>query len=108
MGQVPVTLSIGASMAGVGSVGGTQGSLQTQAVQRKPEAPEVEKADNNKDGDSDHGSAKAAPCYLLEAFDLSGFVARNLSGRHSALKGVRNETDGAATGDPEDEIRRSV
>jgi hypothetical protein len=45
---------------------------------------------------------------LLGVNGLSGFVARNLSGRHSALKGVRDETDGSATGDPEDEIRRGV
>jgi hypothetical protein len=45
---------------------------------------------------------------LLRVRDLSGSVARQLSGRHSAPKGVPDETDGTATGDPEDEIRRSV
>ena len=45
---------------------------------------------------------------LLRVNDLSGFVARNLSGCHSAPKGVRHKTDGAATGDAEDEIRRSL
>ena len=40
--------------------------------------------------------------------DASGFVARHLFGRHSALKGARDETYEAAKGDTEDEIRRSV
>ena len=44
---------------------------------------------------------------LLGVHELSGFVARHLSGRHSVPKGVRDEADGGATGDPEDEIRRS-
>lgn len=41
---------------------------------------------------------------VLRVFNLSGFVARHLSGRHSALKGVRDEADAVATGDTEDEI----
>jgi hypothetical protein len=41
---------------------------------------------------------------VLRVFELSGFVARNLSGCHSALKEGRDEADGAVTGDPEDEI----
>ena len=45
---------------------------------------------------------------MLRVNDLSGFVARNLSGRHSAPQGVRHETNGGATGDTEDEIRGSV
>ena len=45
---------------------------------------------------------------VLRVNDLSGFVARNLSGRHSAPQGVRHETNGGATGDTEDEIRGSV
>jgi hypothetical protein len=45
---------------------------------------------------------------LSRVFDLSGFVARELSGCHIALKGVNDETDRTATGDTEDEIRRSV
>ncbi len=45
---------------------------------------------------------------LLRVNELSGSVARHLSDRHSAPKGERDETDGTATGDPEDEIRRSV
>jgi predicted NUDIX family NTP pyrophosphohydrolase len=45
---------------------------------------------------------------VLRVHDLSGFVARQLSGRHSVPKGVRDEPDEAATGDTEDEIRRSV
>ena len=44
---------------------------------------------------------------LLRVFDLSGFVARNLSGCHIA-RGGRYEADTSATGDTEDEIRRSV
>jgi hypothetical protein len=42
---------------------------------------------------------------MSRAFELSGSVARDLSGRHSEPKGVSYEADGAATGDPEDEIR---
>ena len=45
---------------------------------------------------------------LLRVHDLSGSVARHLSGRHSAPKGVPNETNGSATGEPKDEIRRNV
>jgi hypothetical protein len=44
---------------------------------------------------------------MLRVLDLSGFVARNLSGCHIALGG-RYETDTSATGDTEDEIRRSL
>ena len=40
--------------------------------------------------------------------DLSGSVARQLSGRHTAPKGVGDETNGPARGDPEDEIRIEV
>ena len=47
------------------------------------------------------------PAFLLRVLDLSGFVARNLSGCHIALGG-RYETDTSATGDTEDEIRRSL
>ena len=36
------------------------------------------------------------------SYNSSG--CKSLSGCHSALKGVRDETDGIATGDPEDEI----
>ena len=45
---------------------------------------------------------------VLRAHDLSGSVARHLSGCHSALKGVRNDADTSVTGDTEDEIRGSV
>ena len=45
---------------------------------------------------------------MLRVHDLSGSVARHLSGRHSAPKGVPNETNGSATGEPKDEIRRNV
>lgn len=41
---------------------------------------------------------------LLRVLKLSGSVARHLSGCHSALKGVRDETDEVVTGDTEDEI----
>jgi hypothetical protein len=45
---------------------------------------------------------------LLRAFDLSGFVARDLSGRHSHQKEVTNEADRGIPGDSEDEIQGSV
>jgi hypothetical protein len=45
---------------------------------------------------------------VLRVFDLSGFVARKLSGRHITPKGEKDETNGAATGDTENEIRRSL
>ena len=41
---------------------------------------------------------------MLRVLKLSGSVARHLSGCHSALKGVRDETDEVVTGDTEDEI----
>ena len=41
---------------------------------------------------------------VLRVLKLSGSVARHLSGCHSALKGVRDETDEVVTGDTEDEI----
>jgi len=45
------------------------------------------------------------PAFLVSRVnELSGSVARYLSGRHSVPKGVRDEADGAITGDPEDEI----
>ena len=50
--------------------------------------------------------ADSSPCpasSLSRAFDLSGFVARNLSGCHIALGG-RYEADTSATGDKEDAI----
>jgi hypothetical protein len=43
---------------------------------------------------------------VLEVNELSGSVARNVSGRHSALKGERDETDGTTAGYSEDEISR--
>ena len=51
-----------------------------------------------------HHEDSTTKIQLLEAFEMSGSVARHLSGCHIAPKGVRNETDGTATGDPEDEI----
>ena len=45
---------------------------------------------------------------MSRAHDLSGSVARHLSGCHSAPKGVRNDADASAAGDTEDEIRGSV
>jgi hypothetical protein len=44
---------------------------------------------------------------VSRAFDLSGFVARKLSGCPIA-RGGRYEADKSVTGDTEDEIRRSV
>jgi hypothetical protein len=45
---------------------------------------------------------------VSRVFNLSGLVARDLSGRHSHQKEVADETDRGITGDSEDEIRRSV
>jgi predicted amidohydrolase YtcJ len=45
---------------------------------------------------------------MSRAFELSGPVTRDLSGRHSARKGASYEADGVATGDSDDEIRRGV
>lgn len=47
-------------------------------------------------------------CPELRVNELSGAVARHLFGRHRAPKGERDDTDGTASGDPEDEFRRSV
>ena len=44
---------------------------------------------------------------MLRVLDLSGFVARKLSGCHITQEG-RYEADKSATGDTEDEIRGSV
>jgi hypothetical protein len=51
--------------------------------------------------------AKQCANELLRVLDLSGFVARNLSGCHIALGG-RYAANTNATGDTEDEIRRSL
>jgi transposase InsO family protein len=40
--------------------------------------------------------------------DLSGLVARDLSGLHRHRKEVTDATDGAATGDPEDAVRTAL
>jgi hypothetical protein len=42
--------------------------------------------------------------YLLEASNMSGIVARNLSGLIWSPMEVPDETDGDVTGDPEDAI----
>jgi hypothetical protein len=56
---------------------------------------------------SDETIKQALSFILLRVSHLSGFVARNLSGCHIALGG-RYEADTSATGDTEDEIRRSL
>ena len=45
---------------------------------------------------------------VLRVRDMSGSVARYLSGRHSVLKGVPDDADETAAGDTENEICRSV
>jgi hypothetical protein len=45
---------------------------------------------------------------VWRANDLSGLVARDLSGFIWGLEVAQDEADGAAAGDPEDEIRGSV
>jgi hypothetical protein len=42
--------------------------------------------------------------HMLEARNLSGFVAHNLSGLLRSPLEVTDEADGDATGDPEDAI----
>jgi len=51
-------------------------------------------------------SALARPVW--RANDLSGLVARDLSGFIWGLEVAQEEGDGATAGDPEDEVRRSV
>ena len=46
--------------------------------------------------------------WVLRVHDLSGSVARHLSGRHIAPKGVIDEPNETATGVTEDEFHRSV
>src|SRR5712692_7844342 len=53
-------------------------------------------------------SSKAASGWVQRANDLSGFVARDLSGLGYLRKGVQFEADTLATGDSEDEIRRGI
>ena len=48
--------------------------------------------------------SQARKARVSRVLDLSGFVARNLSGCHSRLKEVADETGEAVTGDTEDEI----
>ncbi len=50
------------------------------------------------------GMRQSSECCVLRVFELSGFVARDLSGCHSYPKEVADETDGSVTGDSEDEI----
>ena len=52
--------------------------------------------------------AVALPKFMLRVHDLSGSVARHLSGRHIAPKGVIDEPNETATGVTEDEFHRSV
>gem|GEM_PF-6570025 len=80
-------------------------SLQKQAGAVRANIVCISKnADSNL---SEHASQWETPL-VLRVHDLSGSVARHLSGRHSAPKGVPNETNGSATGEPKDEIRRNL
>ena len=45
---------------------------------------------------------------MSRAQELSGLVARQLSGCHSVAKGVADEADDGVTGGSKDEIYRSV
>jgi len=56
----------------VSSVGSTYGSLQSQAVQRTPEAAEVKKAGPDNDGDSDDSGTKAAQAAPAPTVNLNG------------------------------------
>ena len=56
----------------VGSVASTYSSLQTQAVQRTPEAAEVRKTGRDNDGDSDDGGAKAVKAAPVPTVNLNG------------------------------------
>jgi hypothetical protein len=56
----------------VDSVGSSYSSLQTQAVQRTPEAAEVKKAGPDQDGDSDDSSVKAAQAAPAPTVNLNG------------------------------------
>lgn len=56
----------------VSPVGGTHNSLQTQTVQPKGEAAEVNKAGRDGDGDSDERKANAAKPAPVPTVNLSG------------------------------------
>ena len=57
----------------ISTVGGSSYSnLQTQAVQRSPEAAEVKKAGGDNDGDSDDGGIKTAQAAPAPTVNLSG------------------------------------
>lgn len=58
------------SISAVG--GGTYGNLQTPAVQRTPEAAEVNKAGRDNDGDSDDGGARVTGAALAPTVNLNG------------------------------------
>ena len=55
----------------VSSVGSPYSNLQTQAVQRTPEAAEVKGAKDN-DGDSDDGGAKAVKAAPAPTVNMNG------------------------------------
>ncbi len=74
----------------------------------RPVEPPESSSPQRLEGIEAKGACQAATRPLLRVFKLSGFVARNLSGRHSYLEEVTYEANGAATGDSEDEISRSV
>jgi hypothetical protein len=56
----------------VSSVGNTYSHLQTQAVQRTPEAAEVQKAGGDNDGDSDDRAARAVQTPPTPSVNLNG------------------------------------
>jgi|GEM_PF-1210735 len=56
----------------VGSISSAYTNLQTQAVQRMPEAAEVKKAGEGNDGDSDNGGAKAVQATPAPTVNLKG------------------------------------
>ena len=56
----------------VSSVGSTFSTLQTQALQRTPEAAEVQKAGPDHDGDADDGGAKAAQPPAAPTVNMNG------------------------------------
>lgn len=56
----------------IGSVVGSYSQLQSQAIQRKPEAAEVRQGSSDKDGDSDDAAANAVPAADASTVNMSG------------------------------------
>ncbi len=56
----------------IGSVGSSQGTTSTQALQRKSEAAEAKKSGPDNDGDADDGGAKKVQSSPTPSVNING------------------------------------